>query len=57
LWGGKREAESLLERKDYSGVKVWSKDGQWFLYINLVKPKEDAHSMALEEVKNPSLRN
>jgi hypothetical protein len=46
-----------LERKDKRGVKVWSKEGRWFLYINLVKPREDVHSLALEETKNPSLRN
>jgi hypothetical protein len=57
LWEAKREAEELLAQKDKKGVKVWSKDGQWFLYINLVKPREDVHSLALEEAKNPSLRN
>ncbi|CAI2190879.1 10938_t:CDS:2 [Funneliformis geosporum] len=57
LWEAKREAEELLAQKDKKGVKVWSKDGQWFLYINLVKPREDVHSLALEERINPSLRN
>ncbi|CAI2194103.1 17287_t:CDS:2, partial [Funneliformis geosporum] len=57
LWAAKREAEELLSKKDKTGVKVWSKDGQWFLYINLVKPREDVHSLALEERINPSLRN
>ena len=53
----RQQAEQLLAKKDKSGVKAWSKDKQWFLYINLVKPREDAHSLALEETKNPSLRN
>src|SRR2546429_966677 len=50
-------AEELFTSKDKSGIKVWSKDGQWFLYVNLVKPREDVHSLALEERINPSLRN
>ena len=53
----RQQAEQLLAKKDKSGVKAWSKDQRWFLYINLVKPREDAHSLALEETKNPSLRN
>ena len=57
LWGAKRMAEELFTSKDKSGIKVWSKDGQWLLYVNLVKPREDVHSLALEETKNPSLRN
>ena len=57
LWEAKKKAEELLAKKDKQGVKVWSKDGRWFLYINLVKPREDVHSLALEETKNPSLRN
>lgn len=57
LWQAKKAAETLLKDKDYAGIKLWSKDKQWFLYINLVKPREDVHSMALEEVRNPSLRN
>jgi hypothetical protein len=46
-----------LKQKDPKGVKVWSKDEKWFLYVNLVKPREDVHSIALEEVRNPSLVN
>jgi len=57
LWAAKNHAEELLATKDKSGVKTWSQDKQWFLYINLVKPREDIHSLALEETKNPSLRN
>jgi hypothetical protein len=57
LWEARKEAEELLNKKDPAGVKLWSKDGQWFLYINLVKPREDVHSIALEEVRNPSLVN
>ena len=57
LWQAKKEAERLLEQKNPQGIKVWSKDKQWFLYVNLVKPREDVHSLALEETKNPSLRN
>ncbi len=53
----RQEAEKLLAQKDNCGVKAWSKDGQWLLYINLVKPREDVHSLALEEATNPSLRN
>ena len=47
----RRKAEMLLAKKDKSGMKAWSKDGKWFLYINLVKPREDVHSLALEEVE------
>jgi len=57
LFGLRKQAEELLAKKDKSGVKAWSKDGKWFLYINLVKPKEDAHSLALEEKLNPFSRN
>jgi hypothetical protein len=57
LFSLRAQAEAMKEKGQKEGVKAWSKDGQWFLYINLVKPKEDPHSLALEEIKNPSLRN
>ena len=53
----RKEAEEKAKSKDNSGVKAWSEDGQWFLYLNLLLGKADAHSEALEEVRNPSLRN
>ena len=53
----RKEAEGKAKNKDNSGVKAWSSDGQWFLYLNLLPGKVDAHSEALEEVRNPSLRN
>jgi len=53
----RKEAEEKAKNKDNSGVKVWSSDGQWFLYLNLLPGKIDPHSEALEEVRNPSLRN
>ena len=43
----------MKEKGQKEGMKVWSKDGQWFLYINLVKPEENVHSLALEETTNP----
>ncbi|WNE40365.1 MAG: hypothetical protein GBAus27B_000432 [Mycoplasmataceae bacterium] len=53
----KNLAESLLKDKKNTGIKSHSKDEQWFLYLNLVKPKEDVHSLALEERTNPHMRN
>ena len=53
----RKQAEEKAKNKDNSGVKAWSSDGQWFLYLNLLPGKKDAHSEALGEVGNPSLRN
>ena len=57
LFALRQQAEQLKDQKKNEGVKVWSKDKQWFLYINLVKPKEEVHSLALEETTNPFNRN
>jgi len=53
----RKEAEEKAKKKDNSGVKAWSSDGQWFLYLNLLPGKSDPHSEALEEVRNPFTRN
>ena len=53
----RKKAEEKAKAKDNSGMKAWSKDGSWFLYLNLLPGKVDAHSEALEEVVNPSLVN
>lgn len=53
----KKQAEELAKQKNNSGVKAWSKDRQWFLYLNLLPGSPDPHSLALEERLNPSLRN
>ena len=57
LFALRREAEAMKEKGQKAGVKAWSQDKQWFLYINLVKPREDVHSLALEETLNPFTRN
>lgn len=53
----KKEAEQLAKENKNEGIKAWSKDKQWFLYLNLLPGKPDPHSVALEEKLNPSLRN
>ena len=53
----RKEAEEKAKKKDNSGVKAWSEDKQWFLYLNLLPGKSDPHSEALEEVRNPATRN
>lgn len=53
----RKKAQELKEKGDNKGVQVISKDGQWLLYLNLLKGEPDPHSLALEEKINPSLRN
>lgn len=53
----KNQAELLAKQNDNQWIKAWSKDKQWFLYLNLLPGKPDPHSLALEERTNPSLRN
>jgi hypothetical protein len=53
----RKEAEELAKAGKNDGVKAWSPDKEWFLYLNLLPGKVDAHSQALEEVRNPSLVN
>lgn len=53
----RKEAEELAKQGKNDGVKAWSKDGQWILYLNLLPGEPDLHSLALEEKLNPSLRN
>lgn len=53
----KKEAEKLTKDGKNEGMRAWSEDKQWFLYLNLLPGKPDVHSVALEEKQNPSLRN
>jgi len=53
----RKEAEAKAAKGDNSGVMAWSKDKQWFLYLNLLPGKIDPHSEALEEQINPATRN
>lgn len=53
----RKDAEQLAKDNKNQGIKAWSKDGQWFLYLNLLPGAPDPHSLALEERINPSLRN
>lgn len=53
----RKDAEEKAKKGDNSGIKAWSKDKQWFLYLNLLPGTPDPHSSALEEKLNPSLRN
>ena len=53
----RKEAEEKAKKNDNSAIKAWSKDKQWFLYLNLLPGTPDPHSLALEEKPNPSLRN
>jgi len=53
----RKEAEELAKLGKNDGVKAWSKDESWFLYLNLLPGKIDPHSEALEEQLNPSLVN
>jgi len=57
LQGLRKKAEELAKEGDNSGVKAWSEGGGWFLYLNLLPGKVDAHSEALEEVQNPATVN
>ncbi|KLL04974.1 MAG: hypothetical protein MRERV_8c061 [Mycoplasmataceae bacterium RV_VA103A] len=57
LQNSRKESQELVDKGQNDGVKVESKDGQWLLYLNLLKGTEDPHSLALEEKINPSLRN
>ena len=57
LQTARKEAEELKAKGSNDGVQVISKDGQWLLYLNLLKGDADPHSLALEEKVNPSLRN
>jgi len=53
----KKDAEQLAKADKNDGIRTWSQDKQWFLYLNLLPGKPDPHSLALEEKTNPSLRN
>lgn len=53
----RKAAEELAKQGKNDGVKAWSKDESWFLYLNLLPGKADPHSEALEEAQNPSLVN
>lgn len=53
----RKEAEQLANQGRNDGITAYSKDKQWFLYLNLLPGKPDSHSLALEERLNPSLRN
>jgi hypothetical protein len=53
----RKRAEELAKEGNNDGVKAWSEGRQWFLYLNLLPGKVDAHSEALEEQVNPSLVN
>ena len=53
----RREAEKLKSEGNNRGIEAFSKDQQWFLYLNLLPGSPDPHSLALEEKLNPSLRN
>jgi hypothetical protein len=57
LQGLRKQAEELAKKGKNDGVKAWSEDGQWFLYLNLLPGKKDPHSEALEERINPSTVN
>jgi len=53
----RKEAEQLAKDNKNDGITAYSKDKQWMLYLNLLPGDPDAHSLALEEKLNPSLRN
>lgn len=53
----KKQAEELAKAGKNEGLKAWSKDRQWFLYLNLLPGTPDPHSLALEEKTNPAARN
>lgn len=53
----RKDAEKLAKDNKNDGIKTWSEDKQWFLYLNLLPGEPDPHSVALEEKLNPSLRN
>ena len=57
LQGLRKKAEELAKEGKNDGVKAWSEGGGWFLYLNLLPGKVDAHSEALEEVQNPATVN
>jgi len=57
LQGLRKKAEELAKKGDNSGVKAWSEGKNWFLYLNLLPGKVDAHSEALEEQVNPATVN
>ena len=57
LQGLRKKAEELAKEGKNEGVKAWSEGGGWFLYLNLLPGKVDAHSEALEEVQNPATVN
>ncbi|KLL03183.1 MAG: hypothetical protein MRERV_49c001 [Mycoplasmataceae bacterium RV_VA103A] len=57
IFGYKKQAEELAKQGKNDGVKAWSQDKQWFLYLNLLPGQPDPHSEALEEPLNPATRN
>jgi hypothetical protein len=57
LQGLRKRAEELAKEGQNDGVKAWSRGGDWFLYLNLLPGKADAHSEALEEQVNPATVN
>jgi hypothetical protein len=53
----RKKAEELAQQGQNDGVKAWSPGKHWFLYLNLLPGKSDAHSEALEEQVNPATVN